>query len=151
MLSGLMKSRSIAGISLVLAFAFVACGKSGRVVREWTPQDHPQPRATSAPAEDSVATAEQQSAEAIAGLFTAQCAGCHGQDGRGNGPGKPPGAVLPDMTLATWQAARSNEELAATIFRGKAMMPAFGSQLEPRTIAELVQRIRLFGTPNVQK
>jgi len=51
---------------------------------------------------------------------------------------------VPDFTLATWQASRTDVQLSQTIHDGRGMMPAFGKQLNENGIAALVGHIRGF-------
>lgn len=67
------------------------------------------------------------------------CAPCHGPVGRGDGP-QGPMVRAPDLTRADWQANITDEEMAATIRKGKNKMPAF--DLPDQVIRGLVQRIR---------
>lgn len=77
-------------------------------------------------------------ATAGAPLFARNCAICHGADGEGARPG------AGDFRAATWQAGRSDAQLASAIRNGRgAKMPAFS--LGERQIADLVAWIRARG------
>lgn len=138
---------------VVLAFLLVPLGACGDPApsREWTAADHGQPAAQPSDqvepqAGDEPAPSEEDNvARAARALWTASCAGCHGQDGHGQGDARPPGAQVPDFTLATWQASRSDAQLTQTIHDGRGMMPAFGKQLNESGIGALLQHIRSFG------
>jgi mono/diheme cytochrome c family protein len=84
---------------------------------------------------------ESRAAEA---LWTVSCAGCHGRDGKGQGPQRPPGAQPPDFTSAEFQQQRSDAQLVQVITAGKGMMPPFGKQVNPQGIAALIGHIRAF-------
>jgi mono/diheme cytochrome c family protein len=75
-----------------------------------------------------------------AGLFAANCAGCHGTDGRGVSA-----AGTPDLTNPQFQATLTNAQIADTIRNGKAgRMPAFAGQLNDEQISELAAAVRSF-------
>jgi mono/diheme cytochrome c family protein len=123
-------------------------------VREWRPDDHgqEQPRAgtpgRSAPAEDSApVSAEEAEARATLALWNVTCATCHARDGRGGGPGLPPGAKVPDLTDPAFTSTRSDEQLAASIRDGKTMMPPFGAQLGAEGVAAMVAHVRRLSAP----
>jgi cytochrome c oxidase cbb3-type subunit 3 len=130
---------------LVLA----ACGDPPPL-REWTPADHGQPERVDdrerglgepeAPAEDGVARAARA-------LWNASCASCHGRDGKGLGPGRPPGATIADFTSQEFQDSRSDAQLAETIRNGRNLMPAFAKQVNDHGIQALVQHVRALGAP----
>jgi len=84
-------------------------------------------------------------------LFGANCARCHGKEGKGDGPDllKLQSAVSPD----DWTDKQSNQELsdsfiAAMITRGgkangkSRIMPAFGDKLNPQQVQDLLAFIR---------
>jgi mono/diheme cytochrome c family protein len=154
---------AIAAKSLMLGAA--ACGEQPPAgeVREWTPADHA--HAEDVPVEDgagegeasSVArgqgtgaapeTAEQQEARAAAALWSVSCVPCHGPAGRGDGPARPAGVAVADLSDAAWQRARSDEQIAAVIAQGRGVMPGFGEQLSPRGILALVKHVRRLAAP----
>lgn len=74
-----------------------------------------------------------------------RCAQCHGEAGRGDGSGKPPGAALPDFTSASFQSARTDAQLGEVIAKGRGLMPAFGDQITQAGIDALVAHIRKLG------
>lgn len=47
-----------------------------------------------------------------------------------------------DLSDPTLQSARSDEDLANAITRGKGRMPSFGAQLRPEAVPLLVRLIR---------
>ena len=139
----------LGGAALVVLSAF-ATGCEPTPTREWTPADHGQPstppadgdalRAASPEAEVSAENAEARAARA---LWLAACAQCHGREGRGDGPGIPPGARVPDLTLAATLEGKTDLQLASVIRDGRGMMPAFGKQVVPAGIEALVRQVRV--------
>jgi mono/diheme cytochrome c family protein len=84
-------------------------------------------------------------------LFAANCARCHGKEGKGDGPDlvKLQSAVSPD----DWTDKESNQELTDSFIvamitkGGKAngksrIMPAFGDKLSPQQVQDLLAFIR---------
>lgn len=139
----------IAAFSIACALtAAAACGDPPPK-REWTPADHVQPETpdpTREPGEPApAATPEETVARAAAALWNASCASCHGRDGRGQGPARPPGAQIADLTDPEWQASRTDAQLMQVISEGRGMMPAFGKQLNEDGMRALVAHIRRFG------
>jgi mono/diheme cytochrome c family protein len=128
------------------ALCCAACSGRPEPTREWRPEDHGQPQQADpsrTPADE--AEVEQGGADRAAeALFSMSCAGCHGQDGRGRGPQRPPGATLPDFGDPNYQASRTNEQLSVVIRDGRGLMPPFGKQLNPQGVEVLVARIRRF-------
>ena len=74
-------------------------------------------------------------------LFAAQCASCHGTEGRGDGP---MAAMFrpADLSDPAFQASHTDEVLARSITRGQGRMPAFGAQLRPEAVTLLVGLVR---------
>jgi len=136
----------------VIGIALVACGEPPRELREWQPSDHQQP-SPGAPSDGRTAPPEARDPDpqateqrAATALFQAMCGSCHGQEGRGDGPGRPPAAPVSDLTSAAWQDARTDAEIAEaiTLSRG-GFMPAFGDRLSAPGIAALVRHVRRLG------
>ena len=143
-----VRAFACACIAVLLAILSGACGREPPR-REWTPADHGQPATPDDVGADSSASAqaepgEDPNARAARALWNATCAGCHGREGHGDGPSKPPIARIPDFATAAWQGSRSDEQLAQAIHDGRGMMPSFGKQLNAEGIAVLVQHIRSF-------
>lgn len=135
-------------LALVVLTTLASCGRGdARHLREWTPADHQPPEGDTtgrggAPDEVDGSPAETEAAAAAA-LFGSMCATCHGADGSGNGPGRPPVAVVPDFRDTAWQTARDDEQLAASITDGRGgFMPPFGQRLSPEGVAALVRHVR---------
>jgi mono/diheme cytochrome c family protein len=137
---------------LVVVFVLLAaCGSEGsRPTREWTPADHQPPEGeqsdrSGAPDEVDADPAATE-ARAAAALFNAMCAQCHGMEGRGDGPGRPPVAQVPDFQAAAFQSGRTDEQLAEVIANGRGgFMPAFGARISGEGIAALVRHVRRLG------
>jgi mono/diheme cytochrome c family protein len=83
-------------------------------------------------------------AEAIS-LFKVNCAGCHGENGDGNGPAS---VVLPrkaaNFTDATKMATMTDGELFWKMSNGRAPMPAWKELLPVKQRWELVNYLRTF-------
>jgi cytochrome c6 len=72
-----------------------------------------------------------------------KCASCHGPDGTANVPA---GKALKARDFRSPEVkAEKDSDLAAVITNGKGKMPAFGKQLKPAEIAELVTYSRALG------
>ena len=133
-----------------IAIVFSACNTS-EPLREWTPDDHGQPRRDDTEVippgaePETEGDEEDPSLRAARALFNSMCAGCHGRDGRGRGPELPPGAQAADFTDAAFQSARSDADLAKSIREGRNMMPAFAQQLRSEGVDVLVAYVRLLG------
>ncbi|MDQ6926948.1 MAG: c-type cytochrome, partial [Candidatus Eremiobacteraeota bacterium] len=66
-------------------------------------------------------------------LFAANCASCHGDDRRGT-------AMAPSLVAVATR--RTPEQIAQIIREGTGRMPAFGSALESRAVADIVNYLR---------
>lgn len=118
----------------------VAFGCKNRQVREWTPRDHDPDGSVENTGQTAVSPNDDPLATARA-LFMAQCASCHGPEGHGDGPM----AMMfrpADLSDPAIQGARTDEDLANAITRGKGRMPAFGNQLRPEAVPMLVRFVR---------
>ena len=75
------------------------------------------------------------------------CALCHGEGGKGDGPG---GAALNpkprNWTDHTYMGTRTDDDLYGVIFNGKGAMPAWGKQgiLQPNEIRSAIMKVRTF-------
>lgn len=113
--------------------------------------EHTEPAATAAVATPSAAPAEDPAREART-LFKTRCVVCHGEEGKGDGPGA--AALNPkprDYTDATWQGSVTDEQIHKTIvFGGAAVgkspnMPGNPDlESKPAVVDELVKRVRSF-------
>lgn len=135
-------------VSLLLGTSGLAgCDKRGEL-REWQPSDHQPPPEVVPEGQGEGTSGEGASgagdptARAAAALWGMRCASCHGESGRGDGAGRPPGAAVPDLTSAAFQAQRTDAQLHDVIKNGRGMMPAFGDQLSDAGIDALVQHVR---------
>ena len=128
----------VRGRTIALALLLTA-GCNRGATREWRPEDHDS-GVTSASPLAAAPTNDDPHASARA-LFTAQCASCHGNGGRGDGP---MAAMFhpADLTASALQSSRNDTELAAAITNGRGRMPAFGQNLRPEAITALVRLIR---------
>ncbi len=87
------------------------------------------------------------------GIYTAACAACHGDDGRGRGASELGFDVpLPDFTDCDFAVREPNSDWYAIVHRGgpvrgfDRLMPAFGEALQPEEIEAALARIRTFCT-----
>jgi mono/diheme cytochrome c family protein len=119
-----------------------ACGDT-RELREWKPSDHQPPPAVAPEGQGEGSEGEgDPEARAAEALWQMRCSQCHGPFGRGDGPGKPPGAQIPDMSTAAFHAERSDTTIADVIVKGRGLMPAFGGQLSEDGVAAMVRHVR---------
>jgi len=88
----------------------------------------------------SNAGAASAAAPAVADVYAAKCASCHGADGSGNTPiGKRLG--VRDLRSQEVQGL-ADGQLAAATAAGKGKVPGFGKSLPPDQIQALVGRVR---------
>lgn len=137
-----MKRRFIWLIPAVVAVA--ACSKK----EEPAPAQEAQPVETAAPA----AAVTVNPASEARKMFATRCSVCHGDDGKGSGPGA--AALTPkprDYTDAEWQKTVTDEEIRKTILLGGAAvgkspaMPANPDlQPKPEVLDALVKHVRSF-------
>ena len=73
-------------------------------------------------------------------VYTAQCAKCHSENGKGIASLQPP-----DFTDTKWQASRTNKQFTNGIANGIGVMPGFKGALKPAQLAALVTYVRAFG------
>ena len=137
-------------LALVLtATALAGCGEE-RPRREWTPDDHGQSAAVEGDTSraeatgDAAESGESAQARAATALWRVTCASCHGADGAGNGPARPPNATMSNFQDSAWQASRTDAQLAQVITKGRNLMPPFGDRINERGVAALVAHIRSF-------
>ena len=139
-------------LSKVLLTAFVAT--LGAACQEQQPLHHTKkPAATAAPvaaepAAPSLASVNEESMK----LFKSRCAVCHGEQGKGNGPGA--AALNPkprDYTNKEWQAKVTDDQIKSVILMGGAavgkspIMPASPDlQAKEDVVNGLVQIVRAF-------
>ncbi len=135
----------IPSIGLCVLFALAASCSKKPAPSETQQQSAPVAEApAAAPQEDPAAEART--------LFKTRCAVCHGNDGKGDGPGA--AALNPkprNYTDAAWQSSVTDEQIHKTIVYGGAavgkspIMPG-NPDLEPKpkVVDELVKLIRGF-------
>jgi mono/diheme cytochrome c family protein len=122
----------------------VACGQRAELT-EWKPEDHQPPPSVAPEGQGSAEETGDPTARAAAALWSMRCATCHGEGGRGDGAGKPPGAALPDFSAASFQSGHSDDKLYETIANGRNLMPAFGKELTKEGIEALIAHVRRLG------
>jgi mono/diheme cytochrome c family protein len=126
-----------------MSLALSACESRPPDLREWRPSDHSNTSTGEDPGGGAPAPTDPLTNARA--LWTSQCVGCHGREGRGDGTAVM-GARPPDMSAGAFQSERSDEQLANSIARGKnGTMPAFSS-LRAEAITQLVRLVRTFGT-----
>jgi len=82
-------------------------------------------------------------AQDAAATYKANCAMCHGADGKGDTPaGKKVG--VHDFASDEVQK-QSDSDLGQIIFKGKNKMPAYESKLKPEEVKDLIAYIRKLG------
>lgn len=123
----------------------IGCRKEAAVSEERADAEAPAAAPTAA-AKDPAAEARQ--------YFKTKCVVCHGESGKGDGPGA--AALVPkprDYTNAEWQRSVTDEQLKKTILLGGAAvgkspgMPANPDlRNKPELLDELVKVIRGFGS-----
>jgi cytochrome c oxidase cbb3-type subunit 3 len=74
-------------------------------------------------------------------LFQAQCAKCHGDDGKGI-PSIPD---IPDLSTAKWQSSRTDKEITEAINNGIGIMPGFQETLSAAETRAVVKHVRSLG------
>lgn len=81
-------------------------------------------------------------------VYAANCAGCHGADGHGNGPAAESFAVPPrDLANRDWLAGRTDEQLRGAVMTGipGTPMPSFGTTLTSQEVEALLVQLRRMG------
>jgi len=151
-IAGAMPARiRIATIGLVLGVLCFACNETPADLRQWRPTDHDH---TANPNAEQVQVTDAGSSEPGHGLddvtivaWQQNCTSCHGALGHGDGP-QGPMLHAADLSRPDWQAATTDDAIAATIRQGRGKMPAF--PLPDATIARLVQLIRMLDANRMQ-
>ena len=118
----------VAGVALASA----ACDKAppASQATPWAPADHER-----VPGEDEATSAPARTMTLAEQVWGQRCVACHGPTGQGAGT-----AGVPNFSSASWQASRKDEDLVASIVRGRGAMPKF--ELPEATVRELVAAIR---------
>ena len=131
---------------IILSFLLLAaCDRPPSVeLKEWTPADH-----------DGEQKGIQTGTQGVQGprgdaggtpalveiAWRQQCATCHGQGGKGDGP-QGPMFKAADLTREEWQGKTKDEDIVAVIQNGKGRMPKF--DLPADVVRGLVVRVRSF-------
>jgi len=133
----------ITSVVILGMLGLVGCSERRGELREWKPSDHQGlPTAEQGDTRGEGVEDSDPVVRAAAALWKMQCSGCHGARGLGDGQGKPPGMVLPDMTSEAFQDARTDAQLAEVIAKGRGAMPAFEAEITEAGRAALVKHIR---------
>jgi len=78
-----------------------------------------------------------------ANIYKSKCVSCHAADGSGNSPA---GKALKVKDLRSDETQKqSDADLAGVIMKGRNKMPAFGQQLKPEEVQQVVSYIRQLG------
>lgn len=125
----------------VWLLAIVGCNQRAEL-REWRPDDHQPPPSEAPEGQGAGEETGDPTARAAAALWSMRCARCHGEQGRGDGNERPPGAQLPDFSAAAFHGNRSDAQLFETISTGRNLMPGFGKELTKEGIEALVGHVR---------
>lgn len=135
--------------ALVALAAVSGCDRTPNAdgLREWSVTDHEQdPESTKAQLPRKGDGGTGSGASGVAALvdltWRAQCAQCHGESGRGDGPNGPM-VKATNFTDPEWQRRVPDGEIANAILNGKGKMPKF--DLSNDLVAGLVLRIRQVG------
>lgn len=134
-------------VSALVCGAMFGCEQRVTPTREWQPTDHGQPTQADPDRTPPSATAPEEGGteRAADALYNVSCAGCHGRDGKGQGPQRPPGAPLPNFTDPQFQAQRTDVQLLQVLREGRGLMPPFGKQLNDQGLDALIAKVRRFG------
>lgn len=131
--------------ALALVLGCLAACNDAAPRREWRASDHTQPQSRGesqgqTPADGPAPDDGQGRARAAAALFRMECASCHGDAGRGDGP---MGASVQAPSLVTDAVrALSDADLRAVIANGRGAMPGFGTRYTPDAVAALAEHVR---------
>ena len=147
----------VLGLACVLGLAF-GCSSKPDDLREWTVADHKHQTESGANPQreaKSAAPADEAQREVSTAIWKQQCATCHGNMGRGDGP-QSVMVQARDLTDPAWQEATTDGYMAGIIKQGKGKMPAF--RFPDTTVQGLVDLVRRMGRaraaqqrrPNVQ-
>jgi mono/diheme cytochrome c family protein len=74
-------------------------------------------------------------------VYAANCARCHGADGRGK-TALGEAVEAPDLTDAAWQKKVRGSRMTASVSRGRGQMPGFAKLLTREEIAAAVAYVR---------
>jgi mono/diheme cytochrome c family protein len=137
-------------LSALLCGGLMGCEQRVAPIREWQASDHGQPTQADPDRTPPEAEPEEGGTERAAdALYNVSCAGCHGRDGKGQGPQRPPGAPIPDFTDSQFQAQRTDAQLLQVLREGRGLMPPFGKQLNDQGLSALIGKVRRYGSGGV--
>jgi mono/diheme cytochrome c family protein len=136
------------GLLIGLVIAVAGCTSKDTAPAEpkaAEPAPTPTPTPAAEPAVDPVAEAQD--------IFKSRCTVCHGEGGKGDGPGSAALDPKPrDFTSAAWQSEVTDEHLNKIIVYGGAavgkaptMPPNPDLEAKPEVVAELVKHVRSLG------
>ena len=137
--SDLLRRRPAAAHGIALACVLVWAGCDAPVpTQTWQPSDHQAPAGLAEAQEAELATGTTGAA-----LYAVHCASCHGAEGLGDGPGRPPMAPVVSLASPEFQDSRTDEAIVVTVTNGRGgFMPAFGSRLSAEGIRAVVEHLR---------
>lgn len=145
----------IVGAFLVCLLA-LGCTSSSKESAPEEPMDQPAAATPEPEAAPSEPVAAKDPAVEAQEIFQARCVTCHGENGKGDGPGS--AALNPkprDYTSPEWQKSVTDEHIAKIIVGGgtavglSALMPPNPDLADkPEVVAALVQVVRNLGTEN---
>jgi mono/diheme cytochrome c family protein len=147
-LSEFLSAKRSLMLSATLCGVLLGCEQRVTPTREWQPSDHGQPSVADPDRTPTPAAPEEGGSERAAdALYNVSCAGCHGRDGRGQGPQRPAGAPMPNFSDPQFQAQRTDAQLAEVVRQGRGLMPPFGKQVNDQGIEALIAKVRRFAVP----
>jgi cytochrome c len=132
------------GLACVLGVVS-GCSSKPDDLREWTVADHKHQTESGANPQreaKSVVPADEAQREVSTAIWKQQCASCHGNMGRGDGP-QSVMVQARDLTDPAWQEATTDGYMAGIIKQGKGKMPAF--RFPDTTVQGLVDLVRRMG------
>jgi mono/diheme cytochrome c family protein len=106
-----------------------------------------QTETSAAPTAADTSSSGEVSMELGEKIVQERCVLCHGQDGKGDGPG---GAALNpkprNWTDHSYMGTRTDDQLYDVIYNGKGSMPAWGKTgiLKPNEIRSAIMKVRTF-------
>ena len=139
--------RTFPSLALVLGFLLT----TSVVARQVHPKE-PHQHAEAAKMQNPVA-ADAASIEAGKKIYTDNCADCHGEEGKGDGPAAPYAGDPPPSNLADaeWKHGSTDGEIFSAIKNGvppELNMIPFGDQLEDADIWNVVNYLRSLAKKN---
>ncbi len=98
----------------------------------------------SGPSKPLVRSEKPLTADEGRALFNRACLGCHGVQGKGDGPRARTMSSIPDFTTEAFQQTRSDKKIRKTIQRGRGKMPSFAKRYGEHEHDALVKVVRSF-------